>query len=127
MYGPRGLDLTGKVADGWSPSLPYAPLERAVELRERVLSAAEAEGRPRDAVVCNLNFGIRVGGHARDERVVVGTSEEVADRMLDFVRAGFTSLSLWPLGEDAEQVERIAREVVPQVRNGAAALDAAQR
>ena len=125
-YGPKGLDLTGRLADGWTPSLPYAPLPQAVKMRERVLEAAAAAGRSPDAVVCNLNFGVLVdGGSARREQVVVGSAEEVADRMVEFVRAGFTSLNFWPLREDREQIERLAGEVLPAVRSAVQTEDIA--
>jgi alkanesulfonate monooxygenase SsuD/methylene tetrahydromethanopterin reductase-like flavin-dependent oxidoreductase (luciferase family) len=125
-YGPKGLDLTGRLADGWTPSLPYAPLPQAVKMRERVLQAAAAAGRPPDTVVCNLNFGVLVdGGSARREGVVVGSAGEVAERMVEFVRAGFTSLDLWPLREDREQIERLAGEVLPAVRSAVQADDVA--
>jgi alkanesulfonate monooxygenase SsuD/methylene tetrahydromethanopterin reductase-like flavin-dependent oxidoreductase (luciferase family) len=43
-YGNRALALTGRLADGWIPSLGYAPPERVVAMRDRVLAAARAEG-----------------------------------------------------------------------------------
>jgi probable F420-dependent oxidoreductase len=114
-YGPRAVELTGRLADGWSPSLPYASFNRAVELRERLLQAAQEAGRVPDAITCNYNIGIRIGGKALDERVV-GSVEEIVDRLTTFVHAGFTSLSFWPLGEDQEQVTRLAEEIVPRIR-----------
>lgn len=122
VYGPKGLALAGKKADGWSPSLPYAPLEQATEMRKRVLDAARAAGRPAGAVVCNYNFGVLVGGRATDDRVVAGSAEEVAGRMVSFVEAGFTSLTFWPVGDERRQVEVLARDVVPRVRDAAGAL-----
>src|SRR5436305_3673109 len=54
-YGPRGIELTGRLANGWTPSLPYLPLPRAIEMRKRLRAAAEAAGRSPDNVVCNYN------------------------------------------------------------------------
>jgi alkanesulfonate monooxygenase SsuD/methylene tetrahydromethanopterin reductase-like flavin-dependent oxidoreductase (luciferase family) len=70
-YGPKMLDLVGRLADGWLPSLPGAPPEAVPEMRERVRS---------------------------------------------FVALGFDTLNLWPVGDEAEQHERLAKEVVPQLR-----------
>src|SRR5579883_555648 len=39
-FGPRGLDVTGRLADGWIPSLGYAPPDQVGAMRERVLAAA---------------------------------------------------------------------------------------
>ena len=40
-YGDRALELTGRVADGWIPSYPYAPPEVVGEKMARVRRAAE--------------------------------------------------------------------------------------
>ena len=44
-YKPRMLALTGRAADGWVPSLPYAPPAQIPALRQRVDDAAAAAGR----------------------------------------------------------------------------------
>jgi alkanesulfonate monooxygenase SsuD/methylene tetrahydromethanopterin reductase-like flavin-dependent oxidoreductase (luciferase family) len=85
-------------------------------MRETVLRAAEAAGRSPDEIVCNYNMGVRVGGRANDERVVAGEPDAVIERLVTFVRAGFTSLSLWPIGDEGEQLSRLAEEIVPHVR-----------
>jgi alkanesulfonate monooxygenase SsuD/methylene tetrahydromethanopterin reductase-like flavin-dependent oxidoreductase (luciferase family) len=59
-YGPRALELTGRMADGWIPSLGYVPAERLPVLRDAVLAAAERAGRPRDAVTCALNLEVHL-------------------------------------------------------------------
>jgi probable F420-dependent oxidoreductase len=120
-YGNRALALTGRLADGWIPSLGYAPPERVVAMRERVLAAASAAGRDPAEVTCAYNVGVRVDERAEarpDE--VVGSPEVVAERLLGFLELGFTALSLIPMGPgQREQAERLAREVVPALRAGA--------
>src|SRR5207244_3795292 len=44
-FAPRGLAVTGRLADGWIPSLGYAPPDEVVGMRERVLDAARKAGR----------------------------------------------------------------------------------
>src|SRR5215210_271846 len=44
-YGPRMLNLIGRLADGWVPSLGWAPPERLAELHERVDQGASEAGR----------------------------------------------------------------------------------
>ena len=39
-YGPRMLDLIGRLADGWVPSLGYSPPEKLPELHKRIDSGA---------------------------------------------------------------------------------------
>ena len=119
--GNRGLAVTGRLADGWIPSLELAPPDRAVLMRERVLTAAREVGREDEEITCVYNLEIRVDG-TRDPRpfVVSGQLDEVAERLLGFVKIGFSAMNfiLVGPGED-EQRERVAREVIPAVRAGA--------
>jgi alkanesulfonate monooxygenase SsuD/methylene tetrahydromethanopterin reductase-like flavin-dependent oxidoreductase (luciferase family) len=117
-YGPRALALTGRLADGWIPSLGFAPPDQVRVLRDRVMAAAAAAGRDPDELTCAYNLEVRV-----DERpaigpsVVTGTADAVAEQLAGFVGLGFTALNFLPVGPDtAEQVELLAREVVPGVR-----------
>jgi alkanesulfonate monooxygenase SsuD/methylene tetrahydromethanopterin reductase-like flavin-dependent oxidoreductase (luciferase family) len=122
-YGNRALALTGRLADGWIPSLAYAPPDRVVAMRERVLGAAVAAGRDPGEITCAYNVGVRVDERATAEEaaVVVGSPEAVTERLLGFCSLGFDALSLIPVGPDhREQAERLGREVVPALRELAA-------
>jgi alkanesulfonate monooxygenase SsuD/methylene tetrahydromethanopterin reductase-like flavin-dependent oxidoreductase (luciferase family) len=124
-YGDRALALTGRLADGWIPSLGYAPPERVVAMRERVLAAAVAAGRDPGEITCAYNLGVRVDDRAAagpDASVVVGAAGAVTERLLGFSSLGFDALSLVPVGPgEQEQAERLGREVVPALREMAAA------
>jgi alkanesulfonate monooxygenase SsuD/methylene tetrahydromethanopterin reductase-like flavin-dependent oxidoreductase (luciferase family) len=117
-YGDRALALTGRLADGWIPSLAYAPPERVAVMRERVMAAAEAAGRDPGEVTCAYNVGVRVDERAEaGPSAVAGAPGAVTERLLGFLELGFTALSLIPVGPgEAEQAERLAREVVPALR-----------
>ncbi|HEU4398750.1 MAG TPA: LLM class flavin-dependent oxidoreductase [Actinomycetota bacterium] len=120
-YGNRALALTGRLADGWIPSLGYAPPERVAGMRERVLTAARAAGRDPEEVTCAYNVGVRVDERA-DARpsVVAGSPDAVTERLLGFLGLGFAALSLIPVGPgEQDQAERLAREVVPALRAAA--------
>jgi alkanesulfonate monooxygenase SsuD/methylene tetrahydromethanopterin reductase-like flavin-dependent oxidoreductase (luciferase family) len=123
-YGDRALALTGRLADGWIPSLGYAPPERVVAMRERVLAAAVAAGRDPGEITCAYNVGVRVDDRAAagpDASVVVGSAGAVTERLLGFCSLGFDALSLVPVGPgEQEQAERLGREVVPALRETAA-------
>lgn len=56
-YGPRALALTGRLADGWVPSINADVLRRLPELNERVDGAAVAAGRDPSAVRRVFNVG----------------------------------------------------------------------
>ncbi|EIV92417.1 LLM class flavin-dependent oxidoreductase [Frankia sp. QA3] len=116
-YGPRALRLTGALADGWIPSLPRLELAEAVAMRAAVRSSALAAGRDPDEITCACN--VVVGFDERrspTSRLVVGSSEAIAEQLVTIVRAGFTFLQALGLAEP-EHRERFATEVIPLVRN----------
>jgi probable F420-dependent oxidoreductase len=120
-YGDRALALTGRLADGWIPSLGFAPPERIPGMRERVLAAARDAGRDPGEITAAYNLLFRLDEHARAApSVVAGSADAVAERLAGFLRLGFTALSVTPAGPGAgEQVERFAAEVIPVVRAAA--------
>ncbi|MGH3320274.1 MAG: LLM class flavin-dependent oxidoreductase [Streptosporangiaceae bacterium] len=120
-YGDRALAATGRLADGWIPSLGFASPEKATAMRDRVLAAADAAGRDPAEITCAYNFEIRVDTDPGTEPdVVSGPPEALVDRLLGFVKLGFTAMNLQPVGPDTdEQVEHLARDVIPAVRAAA--------
>jgi alkanesulfonate monooxygenase SsuD/methylene tetrahydromethanopterin reductase-like flavin-dependent oxidoreductase (luciferase family) len=117
-FGPRALALTGRLADGWIPSLGVAPPESVPAMRERIAAGARDAGRDPAAITCVYHLEVRVDEHP-DPRpsVVAGPAEVVAERLAGFAALGFTAFSLSPFGPDLpEQVERLATEVLPAVR-----------
>jgi alkanesulfonate monooxygenase SsuD/methylene tetrahydromethanopterin reductase-like flavin-dependent oxidoreductase (luciferase family) len=118
-FGDRGLALTGRLADGWIPTLGFAPAERLPAMRERVVAGAVAAGRSPEQVTCALNVDVRVGERS-DQAAISGPAEAVAERLAGYLKLGFTAFNFKPSGPDREQqVERLAREVIPAVRAAA--------
>jgi probable F420-dependent oxidoreductase len=122
-YGNRALAVTGRLADGWIPSLGFASPEQIPAMRDRVLAAARDAGRDPAEITCAYNLAIRVDEHAKPQpNVVTGPPGAVGERLLGFLELGFTALNFIPTGPDATgQAERLAREVLPAVRAGAPA------
>jgi alkanesulfonate monooxygenase SsuD/methylene tetrahydromethanopterin reductase-like flavin-dependent oxidoreductase (luciferase family) len=116
--GDRALAVTGRLADGWIPSIGHAPPQRATLMRDRVLAAAKQAGRQPQEITCAYHMEIRVGdGNGLGPDVVSGQAAAVAERLAGFVRLGFTALSLTPAGPDpAQQAHLLAAEVIPAVR-----------
>ncbi len=123
-FGDRALALTGRLADGWIPSLDHAPPERVIAMRERVLQAACEAGREPDEITCAYNMEIRVDEHPSPQPFVMsGPPAALVDRLLRFVELGFTAFNFVPAGPGThEQVERLAIEVIPAVRATSSAL-----
>jgi probable F420-dependent oxidoreductase len=115
-YGPRSLDVTGRLADGWNPSMAYAPPEVVTGMRDQVRRAAEGAGRDPDAITCAYNVSVDLReGRPPDPRVIAGAPEHVAERLAAFVGLGFSTICFWVRG-GGEARERVASEVVPAVR-----------
>jgi alkanesulfonate monooxygenase SsuD/methylene tetrahydromethanopterin reductase-like flavin-dependent oxidoreductase (luciferase family) len=121
-FGPRALALTGRLADGWIPSLGHAPPEAIPAMRGRIAAAATAAGRDIDDITLGYLVDVKIDGPASDEWTITGSVDEIAARLIAFAGLGFTAFNLKVSGPDRdEQAERMAREVVPLVREGALA------
>jgi len=118
-FAPRALAVTGRLADGWIPSLGYAPPDQVTGLRERVLRAASEAGRDPSEITCAYNLEVRVDESAStDDTVVSGSPDAVAERLAGFLGLGFSAINFMPHGPGAdEQAERLANEVIPAVRS----------
>jgi probable F420-dependent oxidoreductase len=123
-YGNRALSVTGRLADGWIPSLGYAPPEQVTGMRDRVVAAARDAGRNPDDLTLAYNVTVRVDKHADPAQpsVVAGPAEAVAERLAGFLGLGFDALNLVLTAdarEDDEQATALAHEVLPVLRGAA--------
>jgi alkanesulfonate monooxygenase SsuD/methylene tetrahydromethanopterin reductase-like flavin-dependent oxidoreductase (luciferase family) len=100
-YKPRMLRITGALADGWIPSQSYLPPDAVPEAMQRIDDAAAADGRDPKQLR-------RVYNLISDEPV---TAEQVADFVTEL---GFDSFIFSPA--DVQDVERLAHDVLPAVR-----------
>jgi len=119
-FGARALALTGRVADGWIPSLELAPPGRIPEMRERIFAGARDAGRAPEDITFAYNMEIRVDEVSHpDPFVVSGPPDVVIERLLGFTKLGFSAMNFQPLGPDpGEQIERLALEVIPALKGG---------
>jgi alkanesulfonate monooxygenase SsuD/methylene tetrahydromethanopterin reductase-like flavin-dependent oxidoreductase (luciferase family) len=101
VYKPRGLRLVGALADGWVPSLPYAPPETIPELARHIEEAAAAAGRN--------------PGELRRVYNVMGDmpAEQLAEWATEL---RFDTFVYWPQGDVVRETERFAEETAPAVR-----------
>jgi alkanesulfonate monooxygenase SsuD/methylene tetrahydromethanopterin reductase-like flavin-dependent oxidoreductase (luciferase family) len=115
-YGPRMLALTGRRADGWVPSLGYAPPERLPEMQQRIDAAAREAGRkPQDIRRVYNVMGQITEGPA--QRLLVGPVSHWIEELTRFaVELGMDTFIFWPPEDRMHQIERFAAEVVPGVR-----------
>lgn len=117
-YGPRMLELVGREADGWLPSMPFAPPERLRGMRARVRRAAEAAGRDPVELTYAYNVVVHVGRHQEGRPVLSGSPDEVGTELLGLVdRLGLDAVNIWTAGDERRQREALG-EVLPALRAG---------
>lgn len=117
-FGTRGLEITGRFADGWIPSHGLAPPDQVGEMRERVRDAARQAGRNPAALRYIYNVTIRVG-HSREPKtkVVSGSADELVEQLVGFLDVGFDGMNFVTIGPDhEEQSTLLADLVLPAVR-----------
>jgi alkanesulfonate monooxygenase SsuD/methylene tetrahydromethanopterin reductase-like flavin-dependent oxidoreductase (luciferase family) len=121
MYKPRGLALTGREADGWIPSIGFAPPPVAVGLWEQVQAAAREAGRDPSDITAAYNMLVRVGDEQPGNvMTIAGPAEVITERLVAFTKLGFSSFNLVPAGADRmDQIERLGRDVLPRFRDAA--------
>jgi alkanesulfonate monooxygenase SsuD/methylene tetrahydromethanopterin reductase-like flavin-dependent oxidoreductase (luciferase family) len=115
-YGPRMLDLIGRKADGWVPSLfGNMTYERLAEGNGRIDNAAvKAERDPR-----GIRRILNIGGSiepTRGEHFAGPVSFWVEELTRLAVEIRMDAFVFWPSHDEADQIERFAAEVIPAVR-----------
>jgi probable F420-dependent oxidoreductase len=119
MYKRRGLALTGREADGWIPSIGFAPPPVVVGLWDQVQAAAREAGRDPSEVTAAYNMLVRVGDEQPGNvMTIAGTADSITEQLIGFTELGFTSFNLVPAGADRmDQIERLGRDVLPALRD----------
>jgi alkanesulfonate monooxygenase SsuD/methylene tetrahydromethanopterin reductase-like flavin-dependent oxidoreductase (luciferase family) len=120
-YRPRGLRLTGQLADGWLPSLAYMRPDGFRVASATIDEAAVRAGRDPATIrrIYNVNGSITTGYVGDDD--LVGPVNLWVDTLTSWVeKIGVDSFVFWPAQPGITEVERFAEEVVPAVRRAAA-------
>jgi alkanesulfonate monooxygenase SsuD/methylene tetrahydromethanopterin reductase-like flavin-dependent oxidoreductase (luciferase family)/hemerythrin-like domain-containing protein len=114
-YKPRMLELTGRMADGWLPSLSYLPRGQAElpDMNARIDEAATAAGRDPAAVrrLLNISGQFTNSGSGLLAGPPDQWAEELAGMALDHGISGFILAS-----DDIATIEVFSAEVVPATR-----------
>lgn len=111
-YKPRMLELTGRTADGWLPSLGRMSPAEVAEANNRIDDAALAAGRTPQAVRRLANLG----GTPLDPAHVPQWTDELTALALDH---GFSTFIF--ACDDPAGLEIAGREIAPAVREAVAA------
>jgi alkanesulfonate monooxygenase SsuD/methylene tetrahydromethanopterin reductase-like flavin-dependent oxidoreductase (luciferase family) len=118
--GPRMLEVTGRVGDGWVPSSAYVPPGRLPAAQARIDDAATAAGRDPAAVRRLYNVSGRIGPGGGG--FLDGPAGQWVEQLLPLVtEAGMDTFVLWPSEDPDRQLELFAAEVAPALRQAVAA------
>jgi alkanesulfonate monooxygenase SsuD/methylene tetrahydromethanopterin reductase-like flavin-dependent oxidoreductase (luciferase family) len=114
-YGPRALRLTGRLADGWVPSVRGETLGRLAEMNDRVDAGAVEAGRDPGSIrrVFNVSGAITDGASEGFLRGPVNQWVDELSRLATEFRG--QTFVFWGDGQD--QLRRFAEEVVPATRS----------
>ncbi|GAB3786331.1 LLM class flavin-dependent oxidoreductase [Nocardioides ungokensis] len=111
--GPRMLALTGRVADGWLPSMSYVPPDTLAERNARIDEAAIAAGR--DPAAVRRLYNVNASQGAGQPGLTGGPSdwaEQLAELALTHGMSTFILAT-----DDASTIRRFGDEVAPATRD----------
>ena len=112
--GPRGLALTGRLADGWIPFLRFAGQDRIPAMLDQIRAASVAAGRPADAVRAIYSVPVRLGPPARTTAgLITGSAGDIVEQLHALTELGFTGFDLMP---GRSQIRAVAEDVLPALR-----------
>jgi len=118
-YGNRALEVTGRLADGWIPSLGFASPDRVPDMLDRIHSAAAAAGREPASIRAIYNLSINLNPAARSsEDAIGGSASDIIEQLHGLTELGFTGFNLIVPDDHARAV---AEDILPAVRAGCAA------
>jgi alkanesulfonate monooxygenase SsuD/methylene tetrahydromethanopterin reductase-like flavin-dependent oxidoreductase (luciferase family) len=121
-YKRRMLELTGRLADGWVPSSPYAPPAELPAMNRAIDDAALAAGRDPAAIRRLYNVS---GTFGREESgFLTGSAATWAEQLAELaVEHGMSTFIV--MGDDPDLLRKFAGEVVPATRELVASARAA--
>ncbi|GIU92604.1 MAG: N5,N10-methylene tetrahydromethanopterin reductase [Acidimicrobiia bacterium] len=107
VYGTRAVELCGRAADGWIPSLPMTDLETLGRRQALLDRAAREAGRDPGSIRRMLNVAGEITGSS-SRGFLEGPADQWVDQLAELaVDHGFDTFVLWP--RDTDPVGQTAR------------------
>jgi alkanesulfonate monooxygenase SsuD/methylene tetrahydromethanopterin reductase-like flavin-dependent oxidoreductase (luciferase family) len=119
-YRRRGLELIGRRADGWVPSLGHLPPDRYRAAAARLDEAALAAGRDPTDIRRLYNIGGSItddGDGRRGDRPLDGPVGQWVETLTGWaLELGVDTFVFWPPDTGVYTIQRFAGEIAPAVR-----------
>lgn len=119
-YGPRMLNLVGRLADGWVPSSSYAPPNALPAMQARIDEAAAAAGRDPAAIRRIYNVMGRISDGAKTEPFTGSVRQWVDELTQLALEFGMDTFIVGLPEPPGDQLERFIEEIAPRVRENVA-------
>jgi len=116
-YKPRMLRLTGRIADGWLPSLGRMTIDDLAAMQKLIDEGAREAGRDPAGVRRMLNVTGSIGEQPVEGPGLTGSVDYWVETLTKWAtEIGIDTFVLWPSIPDERQVEVWGSEVAPRVR-----------
>lgn len=119
--GPKMLNLTGRLGDGWVPSSSYVPPAKLPAMQARIDEAAVSAGRDPAAIRRIYNVMGRIGDGASSSSFVGPAAQWVDELTQLALQDGMDTFILGLPEPPGDQLERFMTEIIPRVRENIAA------
>ncbi len=120
-YGPKMLNLTGRLGDGWVPSSSYAGPDRLLEMHSRIDEAAASAGRDPRSIQRIYNVMGQIGKNTSTD-FFNGPPDQWVDELTRLVlEYGMDTFILGLPDPPGDQLERFMDEIIPRVKETVAA------
>jgi alkanesulfonate monooxygenase SsuD/methylene tetrahydromethanopterin reductase-like flavin-dependent oxidoreductase (luciferase family) len=114
--GPRMLNLTGRLADGWVPSSSYVPPAKLPEMQARIDEGAAEAGRAPSAIRRIYNVMGRIGDQPSAEPFTGPVAQWVDELTHLALEIGMDTFVIGLPEPPGDQLERFIAEIAPRVR-----------
>jgi len=114
--GPKMLNLTGRLADGWVPSSSYVPPARLPEMQARIDEGAAEAGREPSAIRRIYNVMGRIGDRPSAEPFTGPVAQWVDELTHLAQEVGMDTFVIGLPEPPGDQLERFMAEIAPRVR-----------
>jgi alkanesulfonate monooxygenase SsuD/methylene tetrahydromethanopterin reductase-like flavin-dependent oxidoreductase (luciferase family) len=114
--GPRMLNLTGRLGDGWVPSSSYVPPARLPEMQARIDEGAAEAGRDPAAIRRLYNVMGQIGRAPSAEPFQGPVAQWVDELTRLAVEVGMDTFIIGLPEPPGDQLERFIAEIAPRVR-----------